>query len=398
MGIPGRKGSNSTILNKLTVIACSFSLCALLICNCSFPSCADDEVQWTLGYDRDINGMARGTQGSNGWYCYYTAQTNRHGSFNLGQMKEAVYGPTESNWKWYSTPKNWSPPEYLGSGYDSQEMDNWWLMDGHGRLDPNVSKGQMMSGAYAWKAPRKDTYSVSVDYTAGGSNETYDGETYYAVDGVTISINTKNGVKAIAECPATSESNRNLTSGNLTKILKVNAGDMIYFIVDPQSNGSYATAMLCINITTSIDPPDEDETGNGEGDDNGNGEGEQEGNTLEKQDKEEDQKPAPSGQTQGSGGNGKDSGPGPAPKAPAVTKENTEKKKPEAHDSKYFIIKGKTLEAVPTEAVESLKEDSGGTGETEDIPEPQIPFYLIGLVEVLGGGAMVSIGRFIKVK
>lgn len=65
-----------------------------------------DQNQWTMGFKKNTNPMTRGVQGSNGWYCLYTTQTNREGSFNVDNMKLTKWATTMSLWKFYGVTKN----------------------------------------------------------------------------------------------------------------------------------------------------------------------------------------------------------------------------------------------------------------------------------------------------
>jgi hypothetical protein len=215
-----------------------------------------DASRWTMGYKKNENGMTTGVQGSNGWYCLYTTETNKNGSFNLQLMQPTEWGRTSNCWKYYSVSNNWSPGIYLESGYDFSGNSNWWLMDGNGRLDPNVATGEV-TGAYAWAAPTSGKYSISMDYVAGGSNQIYSGVRYFAKDGVTLSINTSAGILQKFKAPATTARNIKLSEGNLSTSVSLKTGEMVYFIVDPQKNGSYAHAELKINITQDEKSEDE---------------------------------------------------------------------------------------------------------------------------------------------
>lgn len=405
MAIPRRKGSNSTILRKIisTVTVAVLSVCIIVSYSIQYPATAlsrpnylsENQTEWTMGMPRNTNGMSRGLQGTNGWYCLYTTQTDRNGSFDVSMMKQASWGSCKSNWKFYGVSKNWTPAEYLDSSYDNGENSNWWLMDGNGRVDPHVSKGQMMSGAYGWAAPRNAVYTVSMDYTAGGGNAEQDGVMCYAEDGVTVSINTSKGVKAKANTPATTASHPNLTSGNLTKRIRLDEGELVYFIADPQKSGGYASATFQISISVSEEEEEDpdDESGDGDGDGSGNGD-EAGDNPGDKPDEEKEPEKKPEYTPNGSGNGGPPTGvpaPGNTSQSVVMNADSADK------NGKYFIIKGKDLEMYVEENTDERpnpdNENSGGTGETED-SSPTVPLVLIGLLEAIGGGAVLSAGKF----
>lgn len=434
---------------------------------------SENQTEWTIGFRKNTNSMARGIQGSNGWYCLYTLESNKGGAFNISKMKAAKWGKTSNCWKYYGVTNNWSPDIYLQEGYDFSGNGNWWLMDGNGRMDTNVAKG-VVSGAYAWAAPADGRYRVSVDYTAGGGNSTYDDSiTYYAEDGVTLSINTKDGLIALADTPATTEANPQLSQGNLTKTAQLKGGELVYVIVDPQKSGGYDYAQLSIHIRVlgEDEPDDENGSGNGAGDGTGNGSGDGTGNTgnppegdnkqpedenktpeeenkkpkENKQTNDEDKKPGQNkgngtGSGTGSGSSGKNGntgtpagGPGGTGAKPNVplpqTSENVEenkKKDTKETDSKDSTDgkkedEGKKEKAVSeltgmlTEELEHAQEepgqqeeaaraqtkkaeeaDAGGLGDTETEPagKGQKMLLAFGLLEVLGGGILVSAGKF----
>lgn len=132
---------------------------ALPVSAASLPAAnysSSDQNQWTMGFKKNVNYMTRGVQGSNGWYCLYTTETNRGGSFDVNKMKAAKWGSPTSLWKFYGVSKNWTPNLYLGSGYKADDNGNWWLMDGNGRMDPNVAKGAV-SGLMRGQRQRKQT-------------------------------------------------------------------------------------------------------------------------------------------------------------------------------------------------------------------------------------------------
>lgn len=359
---------------------------------------SSDQDTWTMGYSRNTNGMQRGIQGTNGWYCFYTTQTNRNGSFDTGMMKQALYGKCYSNWRYYGVTKNWTPAEYTASSYDSGENHNWWLMDGNGRVDPHVSTGLMMSGAYGWAAPKDAVYTVSVDYTAGGGNAKQDdGVTYYAKDGVTVSINTASGMKAKVAAPATTKSNPNLSTGNLTKNIRLNAGEMVYIIADPEKNGGYDTARFQIKITVSDgkEDPDDNNSGNGSGGGSGNG--------TDNGDKPGDN-PSTNTDSSKNGGGGASNTPAGVPSpntgvpstAEAVKNSNTEANQ-KSSSGKYYVISAKTMQkqtqTTADEKANSEKQNSGGKTESQQ-DAPKAPVVIIGLIEALMGGAVFSAGKF----
>ncbi len=121
---------------------------------------SENQTEWTIGFRKNTNSMAKGIQGSNGWYCLYTLESNKGGAFNIGKMKAARWGKTSNCWKYYGVTNNWSPDIYLQEGYDFSGNGNWWLMDGNGRMDTNVAKG-VVSGAYAWAAPCFGRYACN---------------------------------------------------------------------------------------------------------------------------------------------------------------------------------------------------------------------------------------------
>lgn len=440
---------------------------------------SENQTEWTIGFSKNKNGMARGIQGSNGWYCLYTLESNKGGVFNLSKMKAAKWGRKSNCWKYYGVTNNWSPDIYLQEGYDFSGNGNWWLMDGNGRMDTNVAKG-VVSGAYAWAAPADGRYRVSVDYTAGGGNSTYDsGITYYAEDGVTLSINTKDGLLALADTPATTADNPQLSQGNLTKTAQLKGGELVYVIVDPQKSGGYDYAQLSIHIRVlgEDEPDDENGSGNGAGDGSGNGSGDGTGNTgnppegdnkqpedenkkpedenkkpenenkkpeENKQPKDEDKKPGQNkGNGTGSGSSGKNGntgtlagGPGgtgakpdvPLPQASENVEENkkedtkekdskdsTDGKKEEEEKKEKAVseLTGKLTEeldhaqeepgqqeeaeeAARAQTQKAEEADAGGLGDTETEPagKAQKMLLVFGLLEVLGGGILVSAGKF----
>lgn len=239
-----------------------------------------DAKEWTMGRKKNINGQAQGVQGSNGWYCLYTTETNKNGSFNVQLMSPATWGKTTNAWKYYGVSYNWSPEgAYAMSGYEFVAGGDWWRMDGNGRLDPTVTNG-LLSGAYAWKASKSGTYEVTVGYVAGGSNEVYNGIRYFATDGVTLSINTKDEILNRFNAPATTKRNIKLSEGTMSGTASLKKGELVYIIVDPQKSGAYAHAELTIDITLVEEKEEEEEKepseegGNGPGDSGGSsGEG-----------------------------------------------------------------------------------------------------------------------------
>lgn len=427
---------------------------------------SENQTEWTIGFRKNTNSMAKGIQGNNGWYCLYTLESNKGGAFNIGKMKAARWGKTSNCWKYYGVTNNWSPDIYLQEGYDFSGNGNWWLMDGNGRMDTNVGKG-VVSGAYAWAAPTDGRYRVSVDYTAGGGNSSYDdGTTYYAEDGVTLSINTKDGLLALADTPATTKDNPQLSQGNLTKTAQLKGGELVYVIVDPQKSGGYDYAQLSIRIRLlGEDEPDDEngdgnEDGSGNGDGNGNTENPPEGDNKQpeddnKQPEDENKKPEENKQPEdenkkpgqnkgngtgsgtGSGSSGKNGntgtpagGPGGTGAKPNVplpqTSENVEENRKE--DSKDSMDEKKEEDGKKEKAVSELtgelaeeldhaqeesgqeeeaagvqtkkaeEADAGGMGDTETEREPagkeQKILLVFGLLEVLGGGILVSAGKF----
>lgn len=403
---------------------------------------AEGQTQWTMGFKKNVNTMTKGVQGSNGWYALYTTQTNRNGSFDLSQMKTSTWGATANCWK-YWVSYNWSPSIYLQSGYDFSGNSNWWLQDGNGRMDTNVAKG-VVSGAYAWAAPKDGNYKVSVSYTAGGGNEEYDGVAYYAEDGVTLSINTKSGVLSRANCPATTAKNPNLTTGSMAKTISLKAGELVYFIVDPQKSGSYDCAQLSIDITTTEEEPDEEEkdnsgSGNGDGTGSGNESGSGSGNGTGTTGGGEDKNGSGSGSGTGNGsgdGTGKGSGTGqaggtgnsssgtmrgmPSLSVPSSSTNTTEGDTEDTKEgdegvtdtSSLLELAGEDLENLdnPAEQTDETDSDSsgseeaaaqsgGGSGnseiaEDETTEKKTSVLFIVGLIEAMASGIVLSAGKF----
>lgn len=232
-------------------------------------------TKWTMGQPIDWNNMNRGTQGSNGWHCLYTTESNRDGVFDVTLMQEAKWGMTKSMWRFdnkYSFSWN----------VESSKNDGYWLMDGTGKIYPQAENGGI-SGAYAWEAPADGTYTITVDYVAGGGYEEIDGTKIFAEDGVTISINTKEGALKKTNAPAVTEKNLTFSSGTLKSSTQLKTGEFFYVIVDPQQSAVYDQAELKITINQDKkdDTSSEDNKDDGNGSDLGKDDNKKDENTSE---------------------------------------------------------------------------------------------------------------------
>lgn len=387
-----------------------------------------DATTWTIGFKQKLNSLERGVQGSNGWYCLYTTETNKKGSFDLNKMELQQWTRTSNCWKFYGVAYNWSPGIYLEEGYDFSGNSNWWRMDGNGRLDTNVAEGEV-SGAYAWAAPRDDNYQVTVAYVAGGGNQTYDGIQYFAPDGVTISINTKKGVHKVVDAPATTKHNPDLSQGTIEKTVRLKQDELVYIIVDPQEQGDYDYAQLQIYITTTDEEPLEDEngTGTGTGDDDGIGEGEGNGNGNEAEVEEDDETGVGKGDGTGIGnGEGNDFGSGEDKKVPLGKTdtpllettdesedviEDTEKVKEELEDESLFTLSDEAAQrltlALGGQKASAATTTQGGSGKSKEATEvlstefpeidvPKIVLAIIAVFEIFVAGIVFGAGRFHK--
>lgn len=383
-----------------------------------------DATTWTIGFKQKLNSLERGLQGSNGWYCLYTPETNKKGAFDLNKMELQQWTRTSNCWKFYGVAYNWSPGIYLEDGYDFSGNSNWWRMDGNGRLDTNVAEGEV-SGAYAWAAPRDDNYQVTVAYVAGGGNQTYDGIQYFAPDGVTISINTKKGAHKVVDAPATTKHNPNLSQGTIEKTVRLKQDELVYIIVDPQEQGDYDYAQLQIYITTTDEEPPEDEGGLGTG--IGDGAGEGEGNGNEAGIGENDETVVGGGDDGGTGiGNGTGDGFGsgedkdvPLGKTDAPLSEttdesddvieDTEKVKEELKNESLFTLSDEAAQrltlALGGQKASAAATTQGGSGKSQettevssteflDVDVPKIALVITAVIEILAAGIVFGAGRF----
>lgn len=214
-------------------------------------------TKWTMGQSIDWNAMNRGAQGTNGWYCLYTTESNKNGVFDVTLMQEAKWGMTKSMWRFdnkYSFSWN----------VETSKNDGYWLMDGTGKIYPQAENGGI-SGAYAWAAPVDGTYTITVDYVAGGGYEEIDGTKIFAEDGVTISVNTKDGALNKADAPALTEGNLTFSTGTLKSSIQLKAGEFFYVIADPQQSALYdqAEMKITINLDKKNDTASEDDKNDG---------------------------------------------------------------------------------------------------------------------------------------
>lgn len=389
---------------------------------------SSDATEWTMGFKQKINSMQRGIQGSNGWYCLYTPETNKNGAFNLEKMRLTTWGRTSNCWKYYGVVYNWSPDLYLQDNYDFSGNGNWWLMDGNGRMDTNVAKG-VVSGAYAWAAPVDETYKISVAYVAGGGNQNYEGVQYFATDGVTLSINTKKGAQKVVDAPATTKENPDLSTGTIEKSIKLKAGELVYFVVDPQKAGDYDYTQLQIYITISDEEPPEDDGGNegdsGIGDGEGDGTGIGNGNGNESGDEENDENGVGEGDGTGIGsGTGDEFGSGedknvplgktdvPLPETTDESDdviEDTEKVKEELKKESLFKLSDEAAQrltlALGGQKTSAAATTQGGSGKSKEATEvsstefpdvdfPKIALAITAVIEILAAGIVFGAGRF----
>lgn len=233
---------------------------------------------WTMGSETNTNGPIAGKQGGNGWYFLYSEQIGAGGSLNTNKLKPAKWENKGSLHFVYASPEDrmWVPGPYAKDGYSPEANNNWWMMDGNGRLDTNVEKGAV-SGAYAWAAPADGVYNVDVDYTAGSKAFEWEGVFFSTGDGVTLSLNTKKTMLEKIEAPAVStESPEKLSTGQMNKDVELKEGELIYVAVDPNKAGDYDTADFKIKITKKEKPdenPGEDGSGSGGSGSGGSGSG-----------------------------------------------------------------------------------------------------------------------------
>ena len=418
-----------------------------------------DATEWTMGYTPKINAMLRGTQGSNGWYCLYTPETNKNGSFDLSRVDTAQWRQCSNCWKYYGVTYNWSPGLYLQDDYDFSGNSNWWLMDGNGRMDTNVARG-VATGVYAWSAPEADDYYVRVDFVAGGGNQEYDGVRYYATDGVTISINTAKGLVKKYDAPATHAGQLELSQGRISGNVSLEKNELVYFFVDPQEAGDYDYAQLKIYIKVAEEgqePEDEglgdedgDGAGNGEGDgignengdESGEGDGNEEGSNMEDGSEEESGDGDGNGTGNGTGdgtgdGNGDGNGTGDAkddtssednqqevpkgkPDVPLPEEDMPEEEEPEekisveklkdiplfalakdAADRLARALNGDRQEISVEEAKKAEAAEAGGGSSGDDAAQNnilKIILVVVGVAEILGAGIVIGTGRFYKNK
>lgn len=204
---------------------------------CTFPVEAAEPKEWTIGYETNKNGPVDAEQGENGWYFLYSEEIGTDGELDTEKLEECEWITQKASiWFLYGASYMWLPSVYLGDDYDPYGNSNWWWMDSNGRMDINVAKGAVRS-VVAWEAPEDGKYSIDLNYKAGSQSYEWEGNTYFAGDGLTFSINNEEEVLEKAFAEAATEEKPEISSGTMKVETELSKGERIYFSVDPGKDG-----------------------------------------------------------------------------------------------------------------------------------------------------------------
>lgn len=163
---------------------------------------------------------------------------------DVSKIKECVASATGSSMFAWGTgyivnggTEGWVPDIFAADDYDAFASNNWWLQLPDGTCNPAVAgNAPYASAIIGFKAPKSGEYSFDMTCVAG-ANAAADEN-----DGLTISIYTASG-KLFSQ--ATNIQDKDTITKNVSATL--NAGDMIYFIADPNANGANDVANFQIN-------------------------------------------------------------------------------------------------------------------------------------------------------
>ena len=222
----------------------AFLAAAVIALGLPLAASADAAPQYAFGGDTAVSGQDGSAQGQNGWYYMWTPETNKAGVYDVSKIKEDVASETGSCQFGYGSglvvdgSKGWLPDIFAADGYDPWGSNNWWLQMPDGTCNPAVAGGtQIASAVFGFKAPQSGEYVFDMSCFAGAHEPGDDASS----DGVTISIYSTAGKLFSKATSKTAEETIDATVGAMLK-----AGDMLYFIADPNANGGYDTAKFAI--------------------------------------------------------------------------------------------------------------------------------------------------------
>ena len=172
-------------------------------------------------------------QGQNGWYYMWSPEYNKAGSLDLSKIKECIASDYGSAWFAYGGglyvggTKGWIPDIYSDEEVYDDLWNNWWLQGPDGSNVPAVVTEDMYATAIiGFKAPKAGEYTFDLTANVGNGDTSDD-----SCDGVFLSVNTAAGVLYAQD--ADSEVQEYAKSVTVT----LDAGEFIYFVVDPKING-----------------------------------------------------------------------------------------------------------------------------------------------------------------
>lgn len=195
---------------------------------------------WTFG----LGGEASQEQGLNGWYFMYSPEHDLEGAFpsEINYAELSVEGAVSgwAAWDW-SGREYWYPVsvELL------EEAADWWIIDDvNGNVFPSYTG---VTAIVAWRAPFAGEFTVAGSVVAGVNPDHFEHERDAEVDGVFVSIFHNEDSLFGQNFPYEQE------TYDFDFLLVLEAGDTIYFIVDPNALfGSDATTWG-ITITEMVE-------------------------------------------------------------------------------------------------------------------------------------------------
>jgi hypothetical protein len=190
-----------------------------------------------------VPGQDGTAQEQNGWYYMWSPQTNMAGVMDVSKIKECVASDAGSCWFAYGGGalnggySGWIPDIYTGDTYDCWANNNWWQQMPDGTMAPAVVTGAGASSVLGWKAQSDGHYLIEFRYTAGA--KAVDANS----DGVTISIAT-----AAGNLYTKTTSKDKIDTGLRMIVVNLKAGEYIYFMSDPNTNGGNDVTSFDISV------------------------------------------------------------------------------------------------------------------------------------------------------